>query len=106
MPVMEISVVPLGTRTTSISRYVKHALDTIKKEKGLKSELTAMGTLVEAGSVDRLMKVAGKVHKAAFSSAGKGKVQRVITTVLIDDRRDKKVTIEGKIRSVTRGKKK
>jgi uncharacterized protein (TIGR00106 family) len=56
MAVMEISVVPLGTRTPSISDYVSEAVKILEKE-GLEYQLTAMGTIVEA-DLERLFDLA------------------------------------------------
>ena len=55
-----------------------------------------MGTIIEADTVERLFKIAGKMHYVVFS----GEVKRVVTTIKIDERKDKKLTIEGKIKSV------
>lgn len=96
MPIMEISVVPLGTKTPSVSRYVADALKVLEREKNIKYQLTAMGTIIEADSLDELLDVAKKMHEATFA----GGAQRVVTTIKIDERRDKDITIEGKTKSV------
>jgi uncharacterized protein (TIGR00106 family) len=96
MPMMEISVVALGTKTTSLSRFVVAAEAVLAKEKGIKSHLTAMGTIVEADSLDRLFMIAKKMHRSLFRAGAK----RVLTTVKIDDRSDKRATIAGKVASV------
>ena len=96
MPIMEISIIPLGTKTASVSRYVAGAIRVFKKEKGIKYALTSMGTIVEADSIERLLEIAGKMHRAALGD----KVKRVVTTIKIDERRDKQLTIDGKIKSV------
>jgi uncharacterized protein YqgV (UPF0045/DUF77 family) len=38
MAIVEISVIPLGTKTPSVSRYVADALRILEKEKGIKFE--------------------------------------------------------------------
>lgn len=95
MPIMEISVIPIGTKTASISKYVASSERVIKKTK-IKSQITAMGTIVESGSLDKLFSVAQKMHKKAFSCG----VKRVLTNITIDDRRDKKASIESKVESI------
>jgi uncharacterized protein (TIGR00106 family) len=95
MAVMEISVLPIGTETTSISPYVAEAVKVLMNEKGIKYQTTAMCTVVE-GDLKKLLDVALKVHEAVMKNGPK----RVHTTILIDDRRDKEMTMEGKIRSV------
>jgi uncharacterized protein (TIGR00106 family) len=64
MPIMEISVIPMGTETPSVSRYVIEALKMLKKEKGINYELTAMCTIIEAQSLDLLLNIAKKMHLA------------------------------------------
>ena len=96
MPIMEISIVPLGTRTASVSPYVAKAIKVLQNNRGVRYQLTSMGTIIEANSVGQLLDIAGNMHKAVLSS----KVKRVVTTIKIDDRRDKKLTAEGKVKSV------
>ena len=91
-----INLIPLGTKTPSVSKYVTVALKVLKKEKDLKYELTAMGTIVEAESLDLLLNLAKKMHQAVLSE----NISRVVTTIKIDDRKDKKSSIEEKIRRV------
>lgn len=96
MPIMEISIVPLGIKTASVSKYVVEAVKVLEKHRGIKYQLTSMGTIIEASSVGQLLDIAGKMHKAVLSK----KIKRVVTTIKIDDRKDKKLTAEGKIKSV------
>jgi len=96
MPLMEISIIPLGTKTASVSRYVAKAVNLLKKEENIIYKLVSMGTIIEADSVEILLNVAGKMHHIVFDEG----VERVVTTIKIDERKDKKLTMEGKIRSV------
>jgi uncharacterized protein (TIGR00106 family) len=96
MPIMEISVIPLGTKTPSLSKYIASCIEVIRKEKGIKFELTAMGTIVEAVTLKRLLNIAVKMHKAVMRKGAK----RIVTTIKIDERLDKRLTIQGKINSV------
>jgi uncharacterized protein (TIGR00106 family) len=96
MAIMEISVVPLGTKSASVSEHVAAALRVLRREKGLTYELCPMGTVIEAPSVKKLLSVAEKMHMTVLS----GKIQRVVTSIKIDDRRDKKLSMRGKIQSV------
>jgi uncharacterized protein (TIGR00106 family) len=61
MAIAEVSVVPLGTKTPSVSQYVARAVRVLEREKGIKYELTAMGTIVE-GDLDRILAVVRKMH--------------------------------------------
>ena len=96
MAILEISIVPIGTGDTSLSTYVADCLRILKKEK-VRYELSSMGTNVE-GDLNDLFKIALKMHLIPFKKG----VQRVLTTLKIDDRRDKKGTLEGKKRAVQR----
>jgi len=94
MAILEISVVPIGTKDTSLSAYVADCLRILKKERG-HYELTSMGTNIE-GNLKDLINIALKMHEAPFKKG----VLRVLTTLKIDDRRDKKGTLSGKKKSV------
>jgi uncharacterized protein (TIGR00106 family) len=96
MAILEISVVPIGTKDTSLSSYVADCIRILKKEK-VRYELTSMGTNIE-GDLKDLIKIALKMHQVPF---GKG-ARRVLTTLKIDDRRDKKGTLSGKKRAVVK----
>jgi uncharacterized protein (TIGR00106 family) len=63
----------------------------------VKYEITAMGTIVE-GDLDRILAVVRKMHEETF---GEG-VSRVVTTIKIDDRRDKPQGIREKVDSLKR----
>lgn len=92
---MEITVVPLGTESTSVSKYVAACHKVLKEEKEIQYQLTPMATVIEA-DLDRLFEIAKKLHNVPFQEGA----MRVATTIKIDDRRDKETTIKGKIASV------
>ena len=94
MAVMEISVVPVGTDNPSLSHYVAECV-AIVKEKGLPYELTSMGTNVE-GELRDLLLLAEKMHELPFKRGA----QRVLTSIKVDDRRDKGLNIRGKKEAV------
>ena len=95
MAIAEISVVPLGTKTPSVSRYVARAIKVLETQKKVKYEITAMGTIVE-GDLDRILAVVRKMHEETFVDG----VNRVVTTIKIDDRRDKSQSMKGKVDSI------
>lgn len=94
MALLEISVVPLGTPTPSIGDYIADVVLACKKSK-VKYKLTDMGTIIE-GRPNDLFKLAQKLHETPFKRG----IKRVVTTLSIDDRRDKRVKIEDKVNSV------
>lgn len=95
MAILEISVSPRGGPDVGLSKYVARALQVLK-DSGLKYETHAMGTIIE-GDPAQLFAVVQQMHEACFG----GEIQRVVTSIKIDDRRDKPHTMEGKIASVT-----
>jgi uncharacterized protein (TIGR00106 family) len=80
----ELSVVPIGTGSTELSTYIAEALKRIKRMKGLKWQLTPMGTIVETDTLDKLFDVVRGAHEALFEIGA----VRVSTLIKIDDRRD------------------
>lgn len=93
---MQISVVPLGTKSPSVSKYVARCIETLKKENDIKYKLNSMGTTVEANFLRKLLSIAEKMHKKVLSAGAK----RVVTEIKTDERLDKKLTIKGKVKSV------
>lgn len=96
MAVVEISIVPLGTGSTSLSPYVAACEKELRKHgEGLKYELTAMGTIIE-GDLDQILKLIRHLHEVPFKQGAR----RVSTSIKIDDRRDKPGSINQKVKSV------
>jgi uncharacterized protein (TIGR00106 family) len=95
MAIIDISVVPVGTQSPSVSRYVAGAVRILKNESDIKYELTPMNTIIE-GELEKLMSLAQRMHESAFDAGA----MRVVTTIRIDDRHDKPLTIDGKIKAV------
>jgi len=65
MAIAEVSVVPLGTKTPSVSQYVARAVKFLEQEKDIRYEMTAMGTIIE-GDLDRILAVVQKMHEGIF----------------------------------------
>ena len=97
MAIAEISVVPLGTATSSLSKYVARAVKVLQVAKGIKFEITPMGTIIE-GDLNKIFTLARKMHEQTFGE----EVVRVLTTIKIDDRRDKIMTMGAKVDSLKR----
>jgi len=92
--IVEFSVVPLGTGETSVSSYVKAAIGTIE-EYNLEYQVNSMGTCVQ-GEWD----VVFATLKAIHDKLAKMGCYRIVTTVKIDDRRDKFSSMDAKIAAV------
>jgi len=93
--IAEIHTLPLGTATTSLSQYVAACIETVKQAQDISYQLTAMGTIIQ-GPLERVLELAQKMHEVPFTMGAR----RVVTTINIDDRRDKPATIEGKVKAV------
>jgi uncharacterized protein (TIGR00106 family) len=94
MVIAEVSVVPIGTKTSSVSKYVAKAIEPLKKI-GISFNLTAMGIILEGELSDILMAVA-RMHNNVFDE----EINRVITNIRIDDRRDRNTSGDYKVQSV------
>jgi len=94
MIISQLSIAPLG-EGTSVSKYVKIAVRSIKKS-GVKYKNNAMATVIETEDIDTLFEVVKNAHNAVVKAGAK----RIITELKIDDRKDKNVTSESKIKAV------
>ncbi len=97
MAVVEFSVVPVGTATPSVGEWVV-GVQRLVRESGIKHQLTPMSTILE-GDVGDILDLIRKTHDATLSSG----VSRVLTSIKIDDRTDKPLTMDGKVQRVERG---
>jgi uncharacterized protein (TIGR00106 family) len=94
MALMNLTIIPLGTSSTSVSEYVAD-IQTVLDESGFPYKLTDMGTIIE-GSSKELLALAAQLSEMPFNKG----VHRVVTQISLDDRRDKRVAIGDKIVSV------
>jgi uncharacterized protein (TIGR00106 family) len=97
MAIAEISIVPVGTKTTSLSKHVARAIKVLQKEENIKYELTSMGTIIE-GKLTDILRTIEKMHESSFDQ----ETYRLLTTIRIDDRRDKVSSMSNKVASVKR----
>lgn len=95
MVVVDVTIVPVGTASASLSEYVAGCLAVLQGAEGISYQLTPMATVIE-GELGRVLEVIRVMHEQPFS---KGAV-RVVTTIRIDDRRDRKLTAAGKVAAV------
>lgn len=95
MVILEVSIIPIGTKSASVSEFVAGCLRVLQETPGVKYRLTPMTTIIE-GELKQIMPLALKMHEQPFAKGA----NRVVTTIRIDDRRDKKLTMDGKIKAV------
>jgi uncharacterized protein (TIGR00106 family) len=95
MPViLEIHVAPLGKEGASLGDTVVEIVKVAEAE-GINYQIGPMGTSME-GDLDTLLRVARQMHEVCFTLG----YPRVITTLSIDDRRDKDLSMAYKVDSV------
>lgn len=92
--VVNFSIVPID-KGNSLSTQVAEVLK-IVSESGINYKLHAMGTLLE-GDWDDVLGLIKKCHKKILKDSN-----RVLTTISIDDHKDRTGRIAGKVRSVER----
>jgi uncharacterized protein (TIGR00106 family) len=93
--IAEVTVVPLGTGSASLSHFVAEAEKVLINFPNIKSMLTPMSTILE-GELDDVLAAIKAMHETPFQNGA----QRVSTTVRIDDRRDREITMAGKLAAV------
>ncbi|NQX49611.1 MTH1187 family thiamine-binding protein [Paenibacillus tritici] len=97
MAIGEVTVIPIGTGSTSLSSYVADMQRVLQTVEGITYELTSMGTIIE-GPVGRILAAVEALHESPFTSGA----QRVSTSLKMDDRRDKPSTSRSKLEAVER----
>ncbi|MGQ9759027.1 MAG: MTH1187 family thiamine-binding protein [Candidatus Methanomethylicaceae archaeon] len=95
MIILEFSVVPIGTGETGVSEYVAKACKAIESS-GVRYLVTPMETIIETDTLEKALEVVKKAHEAVIESGAK----RIVTTIKIDDRRDKKRKMEDKVEAL------
>jgi uncharacterized protein (TIGR00106 family) len=89
----QFSISPAGQ--VSMSSEVAKIIDLIDRS-GLMYKTHAMGTIVE-GDWDEIMRLIKRCHELMLSNSS-----RVTTTIMIDDRKDAKDRLAGKVEAVER----
>ena len=89
-------ITPVGIQSTSMGSYIAAAVVAMNEVKGLSCEITPMGTVMEADSLEPMFEAVKAAHEALVDKG----VARVESTLIIDDRRDKPRTMNDKVNSV------
>ncbi|BAB05156.1 MTH1187 family thiamine-binding protein [Halalkalibacterium halodurans] len=96
MAIVDVTVIPIGTETPSVSAYVAEIHQVLKTyEDKVRYELTPMSTLIE-GELPILFEVIQAIHEVPFQHG----IKRVATNIRIDDRRDVQRKMEEKVEAV------
>jgi uncharacterized protein (TIGR00106 family) len=98
MAIAEVTIIPIGTASTSLSSYVASihkALEAEQAKGSVRFQLTPMSTIIE-GSLEDILSVIKLIHEVPFENGA----QRVSTSIKIDDRRDKPSSAQQKLQSV------
>jgi uncharacterized protein (TIGR00106 family) len=90
--IVQFSIIPIG-KGPSLSKDVAQVLKIVDKS-GLRYKINPMGTVVE-GKWDEVMQLIKSCHRSVLKNT-----ERIVTTISIDDRKQKKNRIEQKILSV------
>lgn len=95
MALLQLTMIPMG-QGVSVGEYVAEIQNRLQNEKAT-FHLGDMGTLIE-GDITELLKIIGIIYETPFELGA----VRVVTNIIIDDRRDKEIHIGEKIQSVKR----
>jgi len=94
MAIVAVSIAPVG-EGVSVSRHVAAALNVVREQDRVRHRLDPMFTTLE-GDLDEIFALIRNMQEAVFEAGA----QRVGTVIKIDDRRDRPVAMEDKIRAV------
>jgi len=94
--IADFSIIPVGHGETSVGRYVAAAIAAMRGIKGLKYDVTPMGTVLEADTLETIFKAVKVAHEALIAMG----ISRVESMLRIDDRRDKPRTMKDKVNAV------
>lgn len=98
MAIVDVTVIPVGTTTPSVSEYVadiQKLLVDYEKQGKIRFQLTPMNTIIE-GELPVLFEVIQAMHEAPFSKG----ILRVCSNIRIDDRRDVSRKMEDKVAKI------
>jgi len=94
--IAQLSITPIG-EGTSVSRYVKIALNAIREE-GVHFIVGPMATTLEVESLDELFRIVKKAHDAMINAGAK----RIVIDLKVDDRLNKSTSMESKLKAIER----
>lgn len=95
MAIVAVSVAPLGTAETSVSKYVAAAERVLENYPDLEYRLDPMFTTIQ-GDLARIFEAIVEMHEKVMEMGA----LRISTVIKIDDRRDKSVRMDDKVKVV------
>lgn len=95
MLLAQLSVYPIG-EGVSLGRFVRKGIEIIEAS-GYTYQVGGMSTSIEVPDLQQLFTLIDKIRQAQLDEGA----ERIIIELKVDDRRDKKATLQGKIDSVT-----
>jgi len=95
MALMQLTMVPMG-EGVSVGDYVAAIKKQLEAENAI-FHLQDMGTVIE-GDINYLLRLLAKIYETPFNEGA----VRVVTSIMIDDRRDKEIHLGDKIISVAK----
>lgn len=95
MAMVAVSIAPIGTGETSVSRYVAAAEKVLRNRPSLRYRLDPMFTTIE-GDLREIFDCILEMHQAVAALGA----ARISSVIKVDDRRDKPSSMEAKVQSV------
>jgi uncharacterized protein (TIGR00106 family) len=101
----EISVIPItrysnaspDLESLGMSKQIAVAFDAIRRVKNINVILTPMGTQIETSDFKAILNAIEAAHDSLRSEKN---IKRIISTIRIDERLDKSLTLDDKVKSV------
>jgi uncharacterized protein (TIGR00106 family) len=97
MATADLTVIALGAAEASASGYIAEIQRRLAAQDRVRYSLHAMGTSLEGSTAD-ILAIVGELHEVPFQRG----TSRVYSVLKLDDRRDRKQTLEDKVASVQR----
>ena len=94
--IAEFSIIPIGTKKTSLSAYISDVIKALEKVENLEFKVTPMGSILEAASLTTIFQAVKSAHQTIFDKGA----ERVLSTLRIDDRKDKHRTMQDKLEAI------
>ncbi len=94
--IASLAIFPVGVGT-SLGEYVGKAHSAIKEIEGIDLEPTAMSTIIEGRTLDKIWEAVQAAHNALLEAGA----QRIYMVLTLDDRRDQPHTGKYKVARMT-----